>query len=549
MTKILRPYQIEAKAAVFEALKRGRKKQLVILPGGTGKTVVATSILHEFNGRKAWISHEETLLEQSAIVVFNELDLIPYEILTKTIEEYGSLVTLLKTKYVSGYAKIIQDNIGLVKADCFDITKPLTICSAQTLWRKLDKIPKDWFSVVVADEGDLFGSKTFKQPLDYLETELTIGFTATGYRMDGMLMEDIFEEITYEYPIEKAIEEKYLTELNAIVVKTNIDLDDVHTMAGDFNSKELTDKINTLARNCLIVDKYIQYCKGQQFICFGADVQHVIDLHLSFEQKGIKTAYVVSDKDKMIIGTERKEIVSKYRKGEIIGLINFNIFGAGFDHPDCGTVILACPTKSKRKFLQQLFRVTRLKSESFVKKFGQIGTILDIIDGTSKHVLINTKELDKGKEIEDRVFVSQKNKALLIEARKARQKEREFKEGYRKEDKKIKLFQLPKTYISSSFRMQEPATEPQLRWIKNLGYNIDTDNYTKEMCSRIICELSATPAQISWLKFKNYDVANKVVTRGEFEAAKRDVEKKDEAADRLRRQKIIDKNMKPYLGK
>ena len=53
----------------------------------------------------------------------------------------------------------------------------------------------------------------------------------------------------------------------------------------------------------------------------------------------------------------------------------------------------------------QLYRVTRLKSPEFVARFGQVGTILDIVDGTSKHKIVNTFELDKGKAIEDRIYL------------------------------------------------------------------------------------------------------------------------------------------------
>lgn len=524
MKKELRYYQRDAKNAVLTALKRGRKKQLVIMPGGTGKTVVATSILYEFKGRKAWISHEEALAEQSAITVLNELDLMPQDILIKTINDCGGLVSLLGSNRMSlsDHAKLIHDNVGMVKADIFDINKPLVICSAQTLWRRLDKIPKDWFSVIIVDEGDLFGSRTFKAPIDHFTPQLLVGFTATGYRMDGMPMEDIFEEITYEYTIQQAIKDKYLTELNGIVVKTSTNLDDVHTLGGDFNQKELTEKVNTLERNNLIVNKYIEYCSGQQFICFAADVQHVIDLNEAFKEKGITTAYVVSDKDRMEIGTDRKQIVRDYKAGQLLGLINYNIFSAGFDHRDCGCVILGCPTKSKRKFLQQLFRVTRLKTEAFVKKFGQIGTILDIVDGTSKHSIVNTRELDKGLEIEDRVFVSNKNKQLLIEAREAREKE--FQTTFRKEDKKIDLFKIPELKISKSFRMSEDATTAQLAVIKKWGYDIEKEVYTKHQVSEIFGKQPASYRSIQEMKEWGYDVEGKFVSVAEHQLARKEHE-------------------------
>ena len=317
MSKNLRYYQIEADNAVKAALKRLVKKLLLLMPGGTGKTFTAVNIVKDM-GRKIWISHEEDLLEQSAIALLSELDLMPYEVLTKTIELEGGLISLLKNSkkqlFLSDNVKLISQNIGMIKADLFDINKPIVMASAQTLHSRLDKIPKDWFKVIIADECDLFFSRTFKMPLEYFEYDLLLGLTATNFRSDGVPMTDIFDETVYEYTIEQAIKDGYLTELNAIVVRTSANLDDLHTQSGDFNIKELTEKVNTPQRNNLIVRKYLEYCEGQQFICFGADVQHVIDLYEAFQNIEVNCAYVVSDENKMIEGTDRKQITQAYKK-------------------------------------------------------------------------------------------------------------------------------------------------------------------------------------------------------------------------------------------
>jgi superfamily II DNA or RNA helicase len=222
----------------------------------------------------------------------------------------------------------------------------------------------------------------------------------------------------------------------------------------------------------------------------------------------------------MIVGTDRKSIVKAYKSGEIFGLINYNIFSAGFDDPNTGTVILACPTKSKRKFLQQLFRVTRLKTEEFVKLFGQVGTILDVIDGTSKHSLVNTRELDKGLPIEDRLFLSKKNRDLLLETRQAR--EREFTATVITEDKKVNLFKLPKITFSESFKLSEIATTAQLLQIKRLGYDTENGVYTKKMITDIFGKQAADEKMIKKLKEHNYDI-NGFVSVAEAMAASEEI--------------------------
>ncbi len=518
--KQIRYYQADCKIAVNEALDEGLKRLLIVAPGGTGKTFTAVNIIEEKKGRKLWINHEEALLEQSAIALLSELELMPEDVLIQTIHDNGGLIAMLRKYqpndlFVSPEIHSIVSNIGVIKADTFIIDRPIVMASPQTLWKRLHLIPADYFSVLVADEADLFISKTFKKPLDYFECDLYLFMTATPFRNDGLPMSDICEKIVYEYSIEQAIADKYLTELNAIVIKTSANLDSVKTLGGDFNQKELTEKVNTPERNNLIVNKYIEYCSGQQFICFGVDVQHVIDLHEAFRAKGIMTEFVVSD-ETIVSKDERKRITKGYKTGEVIGLINHMIFAVGFDVRDTGCVIMACPTKSKRKFLQQLFRVTRLKTESFVAMFGQIGTILDITDGTSKHRLVNTHTLDAGKPIKERVFTSVKNKQLLLDAEEKRSKQ--FVAPKINGDTRLDLFALPKVEQSTSYKMQEPATEKQLALIAKYGYDIVNNNYTKAMCSQIISDLPAFDWSIKVLKAKGYDVSQGV-TFGEYQAA------------------------------
>ena len=131
------------------------------------------------------------------------------------------------------------------------------------------------------------------------------------------------------------------------------------------------------------------------------------------------------------------------------------------------------------------------------------------MDGTSKHKLINTHELDKEKPIEDRVFISRKNKELLILARE----ERKFKTTYRKDDKKVDLFTIPEYKRVVVKTGNEQATEAQIAKLKSCGYDVENMTFSKQMCIDAIAKLPATEAQIWRLKKLNYDCSG-VVTFG-----------------------------------
>ncbi len=521
MAKEIRYYQSQAKEAVLNALKRGVKRQLIVKAGGTGKTFTAVNIVKDM-GRCCWCAPIEELLDQTAITLILELDLIPEEILIQTFIKYEGIVNILKT-YQSGInlteeIKLIGANIGLTKAEMFIIDKPFVLSSCQTLHNRIDRIPADWFNTVVADEADLFLSRTFRAPLDYFQYDLLLGLTATNYRLDGQPMEDLFDETVYEYTLQQGVKDGYLCEIDSIVCKTNTNLDSVHTSGGDFKTGELTLKINTLERNNLIANKYLEYANGRQFICFGADVQHVIDLHEAFVLKGINTNYVVGDK---LITTDRKGIVNAFKQGEIVGLINCMVLSVGFDHRDIGCVILGTPSQSKRKIMQQLFRGTRLKTQGYVDKWGQNVIVLDVVDVTNKHKLVNTHELEKELDPKDRMLISASNRTKLIEAR-----ERMFKSRELKQDQRVDLLEIirqPKIWESA--RMRELATEPQLAIMARLGYDIINNQFTKAMCHQTIKDLPATNKQIYRLKKEGYDV-NKFISFGDASYTITQIERK-----------------------
>lgn len=464
MSKSLRPYQQEAIDAIHYALKRGVKKMALVLPTGAGKTFTAVQAIKDM-GRILWLGHTEELIDQSAEVLRMEFEC----------------------------------EIGLIKADKFDIDHQVVMASPQTLYRRLNKLPKDYFDVVVADECDLFGSVTFRQGIEHFTPKLLLGLTATFMRNDNLSLYDIFDEVVFEYTIQKAIKDGYLTKPIAVKVKTSANLDDVHTLAGDFNQQELAVKINTPERNYGIVNKYIEYGQGRQFIAFCTNVEHTIDLCEAFNEKGIDCNYVVGDKE---LTTDRKGVITKFKNEEILGLTNCNILVAGFDHPDVGCMIMAAPTKSKRRFFQQFGRGMRLKTEKFVLQFAQNVIILDVVDATTKHKLINCDTVDAELSLEEKIFMSDINRQKLMDAKANREAMMLIVD--RKEDEVVELYPLPK--IPRFKRSTDPASPEQLQRIKKLGFNIEENTFTVMQVNDIFQSQPASKNDIERLVLGGYDV-------------------------------------------
>lgn len=505
--KQLRKYQQEAIDAVKSALEKGKNRQLLVKGVGSGKTFTAVKLIEQLDFKRVlWVTHTEELCEQSALAFLaDKFD----EHFVSVVEDIGFI------NWVKGSRGLFSHEhskfkMGLIKADSFIIDADVTIASAQTLWRKLDKIPVDYFDCLIVDESHYFMSRTFNLPLETLKPKLLLGLTATPERLDGISLADTFRQITYTYDIVDGIRDGNLCEFDAVRVKTDVSLDNVRTKGGEFNQQDLAAELNIPERNNLVVDSYIQYANGRQGIFFCSDIQHCLDLADTFKERGISCEAVSSDEERT---GNRSEKIKDFKEGKITILTNVNILTAGFNHNETGVIGHVSPTKSRASWIQRSGRGSRLKNQEYVDKFGQNCILLDFVDSTTRHKLINAWTLDSGKPTEEKVFITKQKKLDLIAER---ERKKVFVMKTSSKDVKVDLFEIPQVKISNSTRMQEPATEAQLQWIARLGYDTVNITYTKFQCSEIISNQSASPKQIALLKYKGYDVSNGV-TLAEFQ--------------------------------
>jgi superfamily II DNA or RNA helicase len=494
MSKDLRPFQSQCHESIIEAYNRNVIRQLIILFTGAGKTYLLIKLIERMGFKRVlWLSFQEELVTQSAMAFiadkFNEE-------FFELVEEVGFLDYLR-----NDYAFPDGFTIGCVKADVFKPDANVVMGSIMTVAKRLDKLPEDYYDLIICDEAHLFGSKTAYSVIEYFKPKLLIGATATAHREDGMMMGDIFEEIVFEYGLDKGIKDGWCTELDAIRVKTNVNLDEVKTVAGDLNLQDLSSKVDTLARNQLIVNKWKEYALGRQTIAFCVNINHAINLAETFQNSGINAVAVSSNEE---LTPDRSEKIKAFKDGRIDVITNVGVLVAGFDHVPTGCAIMACPTKSLTKYLQSVGRAARLKKQDYIDKFGQNAILIDVVDITNRHNLINSFELDKKKPLEDRCFTTQEKKDLILLDRLAKSSAKIDHE--RGEDEMVTLLQLPERLIVRSIRMKEMANEQQLRTIKMLGYDTDSVNYSKQMCIDIMMSLPCNSDELAYLSSKGYEV-------------------------------------------
>lgn len=519
-----RGYQTQCIDSVFKAMDKGVSKMILSLATGAGKTFVASRIASRFN-RILFMSHTEELIDQSGVAMLNEF--YPDFSISKMIEDSGGLIDYFRDNKDNGM-------FGIVKADMFNINGKITLASFQTIHRRLDRIPSDHFDLIIIDECHLSGAKTVVKTINHFAPKLLVGLTATPHRADGANLADIFDEITFQYGIANAIQDGYLVELDATQVKTQISLDKVRTTAGEFNYKDLVQTVDTPQRNKLIVESYKKYAEGKQNLIFCVDVQHAMNLCQAFKDAGYSAEFIVGDTE---LTPDRKAVIDRFKNGQTQILTNVMVLTAGFDHPGIGCLTMAAPTKSLTRFIQQIGRATRTlpgvidgintaeeRIAAIKKSTKPHCVVLDVVDTSNRHKIVNTWTLDKDKPAEEKTFTTQEKREAMIVARK----KREF-EATTKADKSVNLFQLPLIKLSNSLKMKDPATVAQLSYLSALGYDTVSQNWTKGSANEA---LSNDPAPDNWvwvLKKAGYDVSNGV-TRAEAKLAFTDMDERKKKA-------------------
>ncbi len=301
----LRPYQRDCVNAI-DNMQRGTG--LVSMATGLGKTVVFSHIKRK--GRVLIISHREELVHQPI--------------------------------------KYYDCPCGIEQGDEISDGEEVISASVQSLIRRLDKFPSDYFDMIITDEAHHAAAPSYKKVYAHFKPRVHVGFTATPNRGDKVRLDDVFESIIFERDLKWGIKQGYLTDIDCIRVNVSYDLRSVKRRMGDFAVNELDKAVNTDKSNREIAEIYRRYAKGQTLI-FATSVEHAHNI-----ARCIDGAVVVSQKT-----PNRKQIIEDFTARKIPCIVNCMIFTEGTDMPLIETVIIARPTQNASLYTQMVGRGLR----------------------------------------------------------------------------------------------------------------------------------------------------------------------------------------------
>lgn len=320
-----RPYQQKAAAAIHREWDAGNKKTLVVMPTGTGKTIVFASIVNDqvAKGEHVLIlAHREELLQQASD----------------------------KLKMVTG----LETALEKAQSSALDSDKMVVVASVQTLSKqnRLMKYPRDYFGTIIIDEAHHTAAKTYKGILEHFIDAKVLGVTATPDRSDMKSLSDIFDSLAFEYKLPDAIREGYLCKINTKTIPVEVDISKVHINAGDFSAQDLGNVLDLYLDT--IADAIVRECQNRKTVIFTPLVRISKRLCNILNKRNFKTAEVNG------ASADRKDVLKGFDNGEYKALTNAMLLTEGWDCPTVDCIICLRPTKSRSLYAQIVGRGTRL---------------------------------------------------------------------------------------------------------------------------------------------------------------------------------------------
>lgn len=348
----LRPYQSEAKQAIFNQWDQGKKKTLLVLPTGCGKTIVFAKVTEDCvrQGKRVLImAHRGELLDQAADKIMKATGL-------------GSAVEKAEESCLGSWYRIV---VGSVQS----LTRP----------QRLAKFKQDYFDTIIIDEAHHCLSDSYQRVLEHFPDAEVLGVTATPDRGDMRNLGQYFESLAYEYTLPQAIKSGYLVPIKAMTIPLQLDLTGVGIQSGDFKASDLGTALDPYLYQ--IADEMIKYCKDRKTVAFLPLVKTSQKFCEILNQKCFRAAEVNGE------SADRAQILADYDAGRYNVLCNSMLLTEGWDCPTVDCIIVLRPTKVRSLYSQMVGRGTRLAPEKADL------LLLDFLWHTERHELCHPASL------------------------------------------------------------------------------------------------------------------------------------------------------------
>lgn len=498
----LRPYQEEARQKVQEEWEEGKKRTLLVLPTGTGKTIVFSKIIEDRvkkGERVLVIAHRGELLEQASDKLYKSTGL-------KTATEKAEQTSL------GSFYRVVVGSVQTMQRE-----------------KRLNQFPPEYFDTIVIDEAHHAISDGYQRVLHHFEDANVLGVTATPDRGDMRNLGSYFESLAYEYGLAEAIKSGYLSPIKALTIPLKLDLSNVKQQAGDFSTKDLGTALDPYLEQ--IAEEMKKQCFNRKTVVFLPLVKTSQKFRDILNKHGFKAAEVNGE------SADREQVLKDYEEGKYNVLCNSMLLTEGWDCPSVDCVIVLRPTKVRALYSQMVGRGTRLapgKKELLLLDFlwhterhelCHPANLIATDEAVAKKMTENIEELGTPIDLEQAEQQAKEDVALEREESLAKQ----LSEMKRRKRKLVDPLQFEMSiqasdltdYVPSFGWQMSPPTDKQVKALEKWGIfpdEIENAGKAEMLINRLVKRRDAglsTPKQIRFLENRGFQH----VGTWQFEAA------------------------------
>ena len=352
MGQELRPYQQQARDRIHAEWDAGHTRTLLVLPTGTGKTIVFASVAADqvrAGDRVLILAHRGELLEQAAD----------------------------KLQRSTGLVSAVEK----AESTCLDSWFRVVVGSVQTLQRtaRLERFPQDYFGTIIIDEAHHAITDGYRRILDYFSGAKVLGVTATPDRGDMRNLGEVFDSLAFEYKLTDAIKEGYLCKIMAQTIPLQLDITSVTMSGGDYAVADLGTALDPYLEQ--IAAEMARRCKSRKTVVFLPLIKTSQKFRDLLNTYGFRAAEVNGQSD------DRRQVLADFDAGKYNVLCNSMLLTEGWDCPSVDCVVVLRPTKVRSLYSQMVGRGTRLSP-------GKTDLLLlDFLWMTDKHELCRPADL------------------------------------------------------------------------------------------------------------------------------------------------------------